>query len=143
MCHFYANPLSVLLSNPDFDELISVLDTLQLNAIRALPSMKAYVEEKLTGEDAPEEAQEVRRILFDDGYLREMIPQFMDNIEKHACGVRDEVVVLEQLCIRAGKKIEFAELYLGILVGDITCRSALVRELLQFQTYSCGRRVLI
>src|SRR5271169_5437751 len=56
MFHFYANPLSVLLAVPSIDpeSLHTYLTTTHLNAIRSLPSMRKYIEDKLAEEDTEE-----------------------------------------------------------------------------------------
>jgi len=129
MCHFYANPLSVLISEIDPEMLSALLSPVHVNALRALPSMKLYVEGKLEGK----EGKEIQRILFDDFYLLGMIPQFMDDIEKHAGTVRDVVVILNQLSLRSARKSQWGELYIGVLLGECNAETPFVRELLQLQ----------
>jgi len=134
MCHFYSNPLSILLVLPDSD--ISVLQPHltkdYLNALRSLPSMRNYVQDKLAEKDTVE----VKAILFDDEYFTSLLPQFVEMLHANARTVSEAVVVLAALCERAGKNVGSAELYLDTLNGDLKPETPLVREMLQYQRYS-------
>lgn len=62
MCHYYANPLSVLLSDELDDKSVS-METLEL--VRTLPSFRAYIESTLKEGDI----KQVRDLLDDDKQL--------------------------------------------------------------------------
>lgn len=135
MCHFYANPLSVLLAIPsiDLDSLQQYLTTSHLDAIRSLPSMRKYVDEKLAEKDA----EEVKSILLDNAYLISLLPQFVEYLKSKARELREAVTVLVQLSERGVKtKRGLAGLYLSVLAGEVTPQTPFVRELLQLQRYS-------
>ena len=135
MCHFYANPLSILLAIPsvDPDSLPQYLTTTHLDAIRSLLSMRKYVEDKLAEKDA----EEVKSILLDDAYLISLLPQFVDYLESKARELREAVTVLAKLSERGVKtKRGLADLYLSVLAGEVTSQTPFVRELLQLQRYS-------
>jgi origin recognition complex subunit 3 len=132
MSHFYANPLSVLLAMPSIDpySLQNFLTKKHMDAIRSLPSVKKYVEEKLAEKDT----EEVKSILFDDSYLASLLPQFVDLLNNKARELREAVIVLAKLSERGSKtKRSLGELYLGTLIGEITVQTPFVRELLQLQ----------
>ena len=131
MCHFYANPLSILfgISDVDPERVSDYLSPVHLNAIRALPSMKSFVEGKLAAEDD----DEVRSILSDDSYLITLLPQFIDEIQNHAKVVRNAVVILGNLCDRTKTKRDWVDIYLGLLLGEIDLQTPFVREVLQLQ----------
>ena len=132
MCHFYANPLSVLLAIPsiDPDSLEQYLTETHLDAIRSLPSMRKYVTEKLEESDA----DEVKSILLDNSYLISLLPQFVDYLETKARELREAVIVLAKLSERGLKtRRGLGELYLNVLTGEINSQTPLVRELLQLQ----------
>ncbi len=66
MCHFYANPLSVLVSTEaGLDEL---LQAEHMEAIRNTPSFRSYVEATISTE-TPEAAEDARSLLEDDASL--------------------------------------------------------------------------
>jgi len=132
MCHFYANPLSVLLAVPTADpEILSTfLSPVHLNMIRSLPSMRKYVESKLYECDT----EEVKSILNDDDYLLSLVPQLIMNLESKATELREAVIVLAKLSERGIKmRRGIEELYLSALTGEITVEMPFVRELLQLQ----------
>jgi hypothetical protein len=136
MCHFYANPLSILLAIPYIDPEIlhKYLTTTHLDAIRSLRSMRKYVEAKRSENDI----EEVKAILLDDAYLISLLPQFVDHLEMKSQELRESVIVLAKLCERGVKMkpsppSSLAELYLSVLTGEITQDSPLVKELLQLQ----------
>ena len=133
MCHFYANPLSLILSLSllDSERLPEYLTATHLNAIRALPSMRLYVENKLSEKDV----EEVKSLLEDDSYLVSLLPQFVDLVQTKAREVRDAVTVLDKLSERTKTKRDLGELYLGVLLGEINLQTPLVRELLQLQRH--------
>jgi len=132
MCHFYANPVSVLLGLSSVDPELwhNYLTATHLNAIRSLPSMRNYVEGKLAEKDT----EEVKSILFDNGYLVSLLPQFVDLLEQQAKELREAVIVLVKLS-ECGVKTRrnLGDLYLGVLMGEVTSQSPFVRELLQLQ----------
>jgi origin recognition complex subunit 3 len=132
MCHFYANPLSFLLalSSIDLESVHEYLTSTHLNAIRSLPSIRKYVEEKLAENDT----EEVKSILLDDSYFISLLPQFVDLLETKAQEVREALVVLAKLSERSVKtKRGLQGLYLDSLMGKITSETPFVRELLQLQ----------
>lgn len=134
MCHFYANPLSLLLAIPsiDPDSLEQYLTEKHLNAIRSLRSMRNYVEEKLTEKDP----EEVKAILLDNSYLISLLPQFVEYLEMNAQKLREAVIILSKLSERSVKtRRGLTELYLSVLSGETTIESPFVRELLQLQRY--------
>jgi hypothetical protein len=135
MCHFYANPLSILLAIPavDPETLHEFVTGAHLNAIRSLPSMRSYVEEKLAESDT----DEVRSLLFDNSYLLSLLPQFVDLLNSKANEVRDAVIVLSKLCDSdARTRRGLGTLYLGVLTEEITPQTPFVREALMLQRYS-------
>ena len=135
MCHFYSNPLSILLAIPsiDPDSLDQYLMGRHLDAIRSLPSMRKYVEEKLAEKDT----EEIKSILLDNAYLISLLPQFVDYLESKARELREAVTVLVKLSERGVKtKRGLAELYLSVLAGEVTSQTPFVRELLQLQRYA-------
>src|SRR5947207_5768526 len=101
MCHFYANPLSILLAIPsiDSDSLEQYLSTTHLDAIRSLQSMRKYVEEKLAEKDVVE----VKSILLDNAYLISILPQFVYYLQSKARELRAAVTVLAKLSERGVK----------------------------------------
>lgn len=132
MCHFYANPLSVLLAVPTIDpeSLHTYLTTTHLDATRSLPSMRRYIEDKLAEKDG----EEVKSLLNDDPYLISLLPQFVDLIETKARELREAVIVLTKLSERGVKtRRRLGDLYLSALMGEITLTTPFVRELLQLQ----------
>jgi origin recognition complex subunit 3 len=138
MCHFYANPLSLLLSilfdDPDSlpSSLFMYLTETHVNAIRSLPSIRRYIEAKLEENDP----KEVKSILLKDSYLLDLLPQFVEDLQSSARRIKEIVVVLLKLSEMGSKsKIRLPGLYLSVLKGQITITSPLVRELLQFQTF--------
>jgi hypothetical protein len=134
MCHFFANPLSILLAITSIDPetLGRYLTRTHLDAIRSLPSMRNYVEEKLAEKDI----SEVRSLLEDDGYFLSLLPQFVDLLQSKAAELRDVVIVLSKLCERDIKaRHGLADLYVDVLVGRITSETPFVRELVLLQRY--------
>ena len=134
MSHFYANPLSVLLAihSIDPESLETYLTTTHLNALRSLPSMRKYVEEKVANSNT----EEVKSILLDDTYFISLIPQLVDFLEKKARELREAVIILAKLSERATKtKRGLGELYLSCLMGEISLQAPFVRELLLLQRY--------
>jgi len=131
MCHFYANPLSVILSLSftDPEQFFEILTPIHLNAIRALPSMRAYVEEKLDEKDI----EEVKSLLYDDAYLASLIPQLVDLVQTRAREIRQSVILLAKLSERTKTRRDLGELYLGALAGEVNSQTPFVRELLQLQ----------
>jgi len=134
MCHFYANPLSVLLavSTADPETLSTFLSPTHLNMIRSLPSMRQYVETKVSECDT----EEAKAILSDDDYLLSLLPQLIMNLESKASELQEAVIVLAKLSERGVKmRRGIEELYLSALIGEITLETPFVRELLQLQRY--------
>jgi len=134
MCHFYANPLSVLLAVPtaDPETLSTFLSPTHLNMIRSLPSMRQYVENKVSECDA----EEAKAILNDDDYLLSLLPQLIMNLESKASELQEAVIVLAKLSERGVKtRRGIEELYLSALIGEVTLETPFVRELLQLQRY--------
>ena len=134
MCHFYANPLSILLAIPsiDPDSLEQYLMATHLDAIRSLPSMRKYIEEKLAEKDT----EEVKSILLNNAYFISLLPQFVDYLESKARDLREAVTVLATLSEGAMKtRRGLSELYLSVLAGEVTSQTPFVRELLQLQRY--------
>jgi len=133
MCHFYANPLSVIcsLSFIDLDLFSETLTPMHLNAIRALPSMRSYIEGKLAEEDV----EEVKSLLYDNAYLISLLPQFVDLVQTKAREIREAVIVLTMLSDRTKSRRELGDLYLGVLAGEVNSQSPFVRELCQLQRY--------
>ena len=116
----------------DTDELPKLLSTTHLNAIRSLPSMRRYVEEKLSEGDT----EEVKSILFDDSYLTLLLIPFIDQLQGKAWGLREAVTVLAKLSERGVKsRRSIGDIYLEVLRGELTIQSPFVRELLQLQRY--------
>lgn len=133
MCHFYANPLSLLLAVPsaDPDSLSTLLSPHHLNMIRSLPSMRKYVENKLSERDT----EEAKSLLNDDEYLLSLLPQLIGYLENKAAELREAVLILAKLSERGKTKRGIEELYLNALIGELTPETPLVRELLQLQRY--------
>jgi origin recognition complex subunit 3 len=132
MCHFYANPLSLLLAFPDIDDepMDDMLTHTHLNAIRSLPSMRRYIEEKLAAEDTIE----VETLLQDDQYLKGLLRQYVSDLHERAGELKAAVRVLAKLQERSHKsKRNLVDLYLDVLTGELTPQSPFVRELLQLQ----------
>ena len=132
MCHFYANPLSLLLALPDIDDesMDDMLTHTHLNAIRSLPSMRRYIEAKLAAEDTVE----VQTLLRDDQYLKGLLRQYVTNLHEGAGALSAAVRVLSKLQERSQKsKRNLVDLYFDILTGELTPQSPYVRELLQLQ----------
>src|SRR5436305_13460059 len=130
MCHFYANPLSLILAIPSMnpDCLQRYLTKTHLNAIRALPSLRQYVEEKLAENDV----DEVKAILFDDKYFRSsLLLSFINESEKSAQDLRLSLTVLSKLSEFGGGKMKLGlgDLYLNVLQGEITHQTPFIREL--------------
>lgn len=134
MCHFYANPLSILLAVPTVkpESLHTYLTTAHLNVIRSLPSMRKYIEDKLAEKDT----EEVKSLLNDDLYLISLLPQFVDLLETKARELREAVIVLTKLSDRGVKtRRRLGDLYYSALMGEISLTTPFVRELLQLQRY--------
>ena len=133
MCHFYANPLSVILAiqHIDADHLPNYLTATHLTAIRSLPSVRRYIEEKLSEGDT----EEVKSILFDDSYLTHLLLPLMDQLMSKAQELREAVIVLTKLSEWGKARQSMGGVYLGVLKGEITVQSPSVRELLQLQRY--------
>src|SRR5579859_3736209 len=112
MCHFYANPLSVLLAIPlmDPDNLPNLLSPTHLNAIRSLPSVRRYIEEKLSEGDT----EEVKSILFDDSYLTHLLLPLMDQLMSKAQELREAVIVLTKLSEWGKARQSMGGVYLGV-----------------------------
>lgn len=134
MCHFYANPLSVILAIQciDADHFPNYLTPTHLTAIRSLPSMRRYIEEKLSEGDT----EEVKSILFDDSYLTNLLLPFMDQLGSKARELREAVIVLTKLSERGKARRNIGDVYSEALTGEITVQSPSVRELLQLQRYT-------
>jgi hypothetical protein len=134
MCHFYANPLSILCALPtlDPDALDEYISHIHLEMIRALPSMRNYVEEKLFEKDT----DEVRSLLFDDEYLLSLLPQFVELLHNKAAELREAIIVLGKLSERDNRtRRGLTDLYLDVLGGEIHLQKPFVRDLLMQQKY--------
>src|SRR5271170_1053343 len=134
MCHFYANPLSVLFAVPSLDResLTRYLTKTHLNAIRSLPSIRKFIEEKAVEKDT----SEVESILFDDAYLISLLPEFINVLENTAGQLREALIVLSKLSEMGNKsKSELGDLYVSVLEGALTPQTPFIRELLQLQRY--------
>lgn len=134
MCHFYANPLSIISALPtlDSDCLDEYITHNHLEMIRALPSMRNYVEDKLAEKDT----NEVRALLFNDDYLLCLLPQFVELLHRKAAELREAIIILRILSERDSRtSTSLAELYLGVLGGEIDLQTPFVRDLLMQQRY--------
>ena len=132
MCHFYANPLSVLIGLSSIDPEVwgTYLTPTHLNAIRCLPSVRSYIEEKLSENDT----EEVKSILLDDAYLLSLLPQFVELLQQKAHELREALIVIAKLSESVMKmRRNLGDLYLGALMGEIDVQTPFVRELLQLQ----------
>src|SRR5690349_11589225 len=110
MCHFYANPLSVLLTLPSVDaESFGMLLThTHLDAIRNLPSMRQYIQGKLDANDT----SEAKSLLLNDAYLASLLPQLVDFLQKKSQELRSAVLVLAKLSEKGITKRSLADIYL-------------------------------
>jgi origin recognition complex subunit 3 len=135
MCHFYANPLSILLAIPSLEPeaLSNLLTTTHLDAIRSLPSIRQFIEGKLAENDTAE----VRAILSDNAYLiGDLIPHFVGLLRDKARELREAVIVLDKLSERSPKaKRGLGDLYLDALAGEPSEDVPYVKELLLLQRY--------
>lgn len=141
MCHFYGNPLSVLMASADPDILPTLLTKKHLDAVRSLPSVRQFVETKL----AENETAEVKAILSDDAYLAtDLIPHFVNLVHDKARHLRHTLLVLDKLAERhPGYKRGLTSLYLETLNEDYKGDSPYVREVLLYQRYSLAEIALI
>jgi hypothetical protein len=100
--------------------------------IRALPSMRNYVEDKLAEKDT----DEVRSLLFEDEYLLSLLPQFVELLHSKAAELREAIIILGKLSERDSRtRTGLVELFLGVLAGEIDLQTPFVRDLLMQQRY--------
>ncbi|KAJ5213163.1 hypothetical protein N7449_000332 [Penicillium cf. viridicatum] len=123
MSHFFANPLAVLLANPDS----TVLAQNKLcEAIRNLPSFRMFCE------DLVEEGsiKQVRDMLEDDEYLIQEVPKYLDANQQRMQNMFQAVRVVHT-CLQytqSSKKINVSDLSIRALSGELS-ESTIVEEM--------------
>lgn len=140
MCHFYANPLSVLL----LDQTNLAEGTLQpghLEAIRSLPSFRSHVE-------AAVEARQLghaQSLLEDDEYLiKQIVREDSRRRENHLQTLRSLHLILSS----GLSSQNFTDLYMDALANGVDISSedslfvAAVRRMLPDELVALGRRLL-
>lgn len=107
MCHYYANPLSILLS----EELESTLLPKELlEVVRCLPSFRTFIESNVKSGDV----KRVRSLLDDDSYLIERLQEERSRSEQWVSGVLRNVKVLTAL---QNEEVDFIQTYLDVMAN--------------------------
>ncbi|KAJ5804253.1 uncharacterized protein N7518_000556 [Penicillium psychrosexuale] len=123
MSHFFANPLSVLLANPDS----TILAQNKLcEAVRNLPSFRMFCE------DLVEEGsiKQIRDMLEDDEYLIQETPKYLDANQQRMRGMFQAVRVI-YVCLeytQSAKKTTVSDLSVRALSGELS-ESTIVEEM--------------
>jgi origin recognition complex subunit 3 len=113
MCHYYASPLSILLSDKLDAEL---LQKEHLEAVRSLQSFRNSIESKLDNGDV----SQVRHLLDDDAHLIDRLREEQVESRKWVLDVLKHIKILT-----ANKSLttDFIQLYLGTLANGIDVAS--------------------
>ncbi|KAI1501765.1 origin recognition complex subunit 3 N-terminus-domain-containing protein [Biscogniauxia marginata] len=109
MCHFYANPLTTLLSD---DLEVEMLQQEHMESLRCLPSFRRSVENAVTDGDI----KRARLLLDDDKYL---IKYIRDCLQWSRQWVVNLLRILRVLAIGTSPSGDFVELYLDALSNGI------------------------
>lgn len=109
MCHFYANPLTVFLSDDKKDD---ILQEEHFEAIRCLPSFRRYVETAIE----KGEIEQARSLLDDNSQLREFLH---DGIEGSRRWSLDILRKLKVLTVGGVLSTDFSEIYLDAISRGI------------------------
>jgi origin recognition complex subunit 3 len=109
MCHYYANPLSVLLS----DVSDGILQSEHLELVRALPSFRNHVESILEAESG--DVKHVRKLLDDDDYLTSYLGDCRSKSRQWVLDMLRRSMILTA----GGCLTDFVQLYLDILENGI------------------------
>jgi origin recognition complex subunit 3 len=113
MCHFYANPLSLLCDTAkDEDELLNLLQPEHLEAVRMLPSFRNLIEATLDKHDATH----ARDLLEDDELLKEEIKKSLQSRDIEVVKLIRSMYVLTTAAVDYVGKIE---LYLKAIRGTL------------------------
>ncbi|KAI1082866.1 origin recognition complex subunit 3 N-terminus-domain-containing protein [Whalleya microplaca] len=109
MCHFYANPLTVLLSGDVENE---ILDEEHFGAIRFLPSFRRYVEAVVQQGDI----KQARLLLDDDQYLATYVK---DTLQDHRRWLLNLLRTVKILTTGKTLSVDFTGLYLDVVSNGI------------------------
>ncbi|KAH8676297.1 origin recognition complex subunit [Xylariales sp. PMI_506] len=109
MSHFYANPLSILLSD-ELDD--SLLQKEHLEVVRSLPSFRSFVEAALQLGDV----ERARELLDDDTYLRSRLRQLKLESDQWT---RELLRKVEILIANKSINMDFVQTYLEALANGI------------------------
>lgn len=122
MCHFFANPLSVLLELGEASQSSLPLQSRHLELVRTLPSFRRLIERILEEKDT----LRARSILEDDDVLLEEIKTSM---QAKNSAIKDLLQRLAVLSILGSGSIGKIELYIMAFRGDLN-DSSLLRSIL-------------
>ncbi|KAM0807214.1 hypothetical protein AB5N19_07553 [Seiridium cardinale] len=109
MCHYYANPLSILLSK-EIDD--SLLPKEILEIVRSLPSFGSFIEITLNAGDI----QKVRRLLDDDRYLVDRLQRSQKQCKQWLLNVLENARILTAI---HANETEFVHSYLDAMQNGI------------------------
>ncbi|KAI9680013.1 MAG: hypothetical protein M1817_005028 [Caeruleum heppii] len=124
MCHFYSNPLSVLLAG---EEALRSLQPEHLQAIRNTRSFRRNVETRLEKKDF----EAVRALLDDENYLLDEVRDSLEDWRQAELGILDafEIIGVLVACLGTREPISKSNLYVLAVAGDLQ-DSSIMRELL-------------
>ncbi|KAI0125953.1 origin recognition complex subunit [Xylariales sp. AK1849] len=113
MCHYFASPLSILLS----DELDSqLLQKDHLETVKSLPSFHKFIESTLEAGDI----SQVRKLLDDNDYLKDRLRTQRNESRQWVLDMLRKVKILTA---NKALNLDFVQLYLGVLADGIDISS--------------------
>ncbi len=113
MCHFFANPLSVFVSDECQPDGGGVVQPDHLQALRSLPSFKKHIEALV----AAGHTDEVRRLLRDDEFLQKTATKHVRERQQWAARLLQSL----HLTVASGLvKESYTELYIAALAGGVS-----------------------
>lgn len=137
MCHFYANPLSILLSDQDH------LQQEHLDAIRNTPSFRAHVEASIDN-GSLDSLRHAKSMIEDDTYLREQVQASSKRRQEWINERLRSLLILETIGLKLGS---FSRAYVdamrqGVLMGETSAFVEGVRRLSMDKLQDMLRRII-
>lgn len=137
MCHFYANPLSILLSDQDN------LQQEHLDAIRNTPSFRAHVEASVA-DGSMDSLNHAKSMIEDDSYLKQQIQASAKSRQAWINERLRSLLILETAGLKLGS---FSRAYVdamrqGILLGETSAFVEGVRRLSMDKLQDMLRRII-
>lgn len=134
MAHFFGNALSILSTySHDKDRIDELLQPEHFEAIRNLPSFRAFIEHNLCSSPSPQTAKDIRLLLTSDPHLLTSLLPAAQACTAYTSTLTQALEVLEaaRACMsNQSSPLPRHELYPRALRGDLTAQSPLVRDLL-------------